>query len=216
MACKTEPANTSSLVIDTLSDSVNGENVAVAYMYCDFQAHEEQSAAGVLAALLKQLVAMVESIPEQMAGAFKRVAGRVGSRTLRLAEISPMLVESLTALRRVFICIDALDRLPTKYRLELWAYLQHIVRECPNTRLFVSAESHIREEVKKYFPGNPCLMPIKPLNEDIQGYTLMRLERDPEPNAMDTGLKAEILRIISDKISGGYETPVDSESKVIG
>ena len=74
----------------------------------------------------------------------------------------------------------------------------------------------MREEVKKYFPGYPYLMPIKPPKEDLQGYILMRLERDSEPGAMDTELKAEIHKIISEKISGGYETPVDSESKLIG
>ena len=74
----------------------------------------------------------------------------------------------------------------------------------------------MRGEVEKYFPGCPYLMSIKPPKDDIQGYILMRLERDSKPNAMDTELKAEILRIISARISGVYVKSVGSESKVIG
>ena len=216
MACRTEPVNTSSLVIDTLSDSIKGDNVAVACMYCDFQAHKNQSPASLLAALLKQLVAEVESMPEQITEAFKRATREVGSRTLRLPEICAMLAKSLSSLRRVFICIDALDEFPTKHRPELWNSLRDILRECPNTRLFISGRPHMREEVKEYFAGCPYLMPIKPPKQDIQGYILMRLENDSEPDAMDVELGVEILRIISDKISGVYVTPVGSESKVIG
>ena len=43
----------------------------------------------------------------------------------------------------------------------------------------------------------------------------MRLEKDPELDAMDRELEAEILRIIPDKISGSYVTSVDSETKVV-
>jgi len=216
MACKTKPINTSSLVIDTLSDSTNGGNVAVACMYCDFLVHKEQSAAGVLAALLKQLVAEIEPMPQEITEAFERAKREVDGWTLRLPEICAMLVKSLSSPRRVFICIDALDEFPTKHRPELWNSLRGILRECPNTRLFISGRPHIREEVKKYFPECHYLMPIKPPKEDIQGYILMRLERDSEPDAMDMELGFEILRIISDKISGVYVTSVGSESKVIG
>ena len=215
MACKVEPGNTSSLVIDTLSGWIDGDNGAVACMYCDLQVHKEQSAAFVLAVLLKQLVTEVESMPEQITEAFKRATREVGSPTLHLPEICAILVKSLSSPRRVFICIDALDEFPTKYRPELWNSLRGILRECPNTRLFISGRPHMQEEVKKYFQGYPYLISINPPKEDIQGYILMRLERDSELNAMDTELKAEILRIISDKIFGAYVTPVGSESKVI-
>ena len=211
MACKTKRINTSSLVIDTLCDAIDGDNVAVACVYCDFHAHKEQSAASVLAVLLKQLVAGVEPIPEEITEAFERAKKEVGGRALRLPKIRAMLVRSLLSLRRGFICIDALDEFPTKNRPELWDSLQHIIRECPNTRLFITGRSYIRDEVKKYFPGYPDLTPIKPTEEDIRGYITMRLEKDLEPDAMDTELEAEILRIIPDKTSGAYVTSVDSE-----
>ena len=179
-------------------------------MYCDFHSHKDQSATGVLAALLKQLVAAVEPIPEEISEAFKRAKRGLGGRTLRPHEVRAMLVKSLSSLQRGFICIDALDEFPAKHRPELWDSLQHVVRECPNTRLFITGRPYIREEVRKIFPGYPDLAPIKPTEGDIRGYIAMRLKKDSELDAMDAELEAEILRIIPDRISEAYVTSVDS------
>jgi len=197
-------------VIDTLCDSIDKDNVVVACVYCDFHAHKNQSASGVLAVLLKQLVAGAEPIPEEISEAFERAKREVDGRTLRLPEIRATLVKSLSALQRGFICIDALDEFPAKHRPELWDSLQHIVRECPNTRLFITGRPHIREEVKKYFPGFPDLAPLNPTKEDINGYIAMRLKKDSELDAMDAELEADILRSIAYRISGAYVTSVDN------
>ena len=194
--------NKSSLVIDTLCDAFDGDNVVVACIYFDFHEHKEQSATSVSAALLKQLVAGVEPIPEEIKEAFDRAKRKVDGRTLRLPEIHKMLIKSVSSLRRGFICMDALDEFPTKHRPELWDSLQHIVRECPNIRLFITGRPHIREEVKKYFPGYPDLPPTKPTEEDIRGYVAMRLRKDSESDAMDPELETDILTIVPGRISG--------------
>ena len=191
-------------MIDTLSDSINGENVAVACMYCDFQAHNEQSPVGLLSALLKQLVTEMEPMPQEITEAFERAKREVDGRTLRLSEIRAMLVKSLSSLRRGFICIDALDEFPSKHRPVLFESLRHVVRECPNIRLFITGRPQMREEVGKYFPGYPDLRCVKPTQADIREYITMRLGDDLEPDAMDEELEADILRIIPDKTSGTY------------
>ena len=168
IACKTKRVNTSSLVIDTLCDSIDETNVAVACVYCDFHAHKEQSATCVLAAVLKQLVMAMEPVPEEITEAFERAKRSVGGRALRLPEIRALLVKFLSPPRRGFICIDALDEFPTKNRPELWHSLQHIVRECPNTQLFMTERPHIQDEVEKYFPGYPDLTPIKPTRRILE------------------------------------------------
>ena len=189
--------------------------MAVACVYCDFNAHKEQSTTGVLAALLKQLVAGVEPIPEEIKVAFNRARREVDGRTFRLPEICAMLVKSVSSLLRGFICIDALDEFPIKQRPELWDSLQHIVRECPNIRLFITGRPHIREEVRKYFPEYPDQPPINPTEEDIREYLIMRLKKDLEVDAMDTELEADILRIIPEKISGAYVIPGHRKSRAI-
>ena len=189
--------------------------MVVACFYCDFHAHKGQSATGVLAALLKQLVAGIEPIPKEIKQAFDQAKRNVDGRTLRLSEIHAMLVKSVSSLQRGFICIDALDEFPTKHRPELWGSLQRIIQECPNIRLFVTGRPHIREEVKNYFPGFPDLTRIKPTKEDIREYLIMRLKKDSDPDAMDRELAADIVRIIPERLPGAYVEPVDSGSKTI-
>ena len=155
ISCKTKQVKISSLVIDTLYNSIDNDNVAVAGMYCDFHAYKEQSAASILAVLLKQLVAGVEPIPDAIKEAFERAKRAVDGRTLRLPEICAMLTKSLSSLQRGFVCIDAVDEFPTKHRPELWGSLQQVVRECPKIRLFITGRPHILGEVETYFPGVP-------------------------------------------------------------
>ncbi|RPB00711.1 hypothetical protein L873DRAFT_1896515 [Choiromyces venosus 120613-1] len=152
----------SSLMIDTLCDQVGGEDVAVACVYCDFHAQNEQSATTVLGALLMQVVAGMEPIPNEIQSAFERAKSQVAGRMLRLPEIRAMLVKSLSSLRRGFIFIDALDEFPQKNRPELWDSLQQIVRESSNTRLFTTGRPHIRDEVKRYFDGGATVIPLYP------------------------------------------------------
>ena len=124
----------------------------MACIYCDFHEHKEQSATSILAAILKQLVAGVEPISEEIKEALGRAKRKTDGMTLRLPEIYKMLIKAISSLRRGFICIDALDEFPTKHRPELWDSLQHIVRECPKIRQFITGRPHIREEIKKIFP----------------------------------------------------------------
>ena len=205
----------SSLVIDTLCDGLDGGNMAVACVYCDYHAHKELSATSVLAALLKQLVAGVEPIPEEIKMAFDRAKREVDGRAPGLREICAMFAKSVPPLLRGFICIDALDEFPAKHRPELWNSLEKIIRECPNIRLFITGRPHIREEVRKYFPGCLDQPPIIPPQEDIREYLIMRLKNDSELDAMDEELEADILRIVLGKISGAYVTPAHNWSKVL-
>jgi len=185
----------------------------VACLYCDFHAHKEHSATGLLASLLRQFVAGAEPIPGEIKKAFERARGEVDGRALRLPEICAMLIKSISSLRRGFICVDGLDEFPAKHRPDLWNSLRHIIEECPSLRLFITGRSHIREEAKKYFPGYPDLPSVQPTKEDVKGYLAMRLRTDPDPYVMDKGLEDDILRIIPDKISDVYVKLINSESK---
>ena len=173
-------------------------------MYCDFHAQNEQSVTGLLGVLLKQVVSALEPIPGEVQTAFTNSKGGVGGRRPLLPNILEMLAKSLSRLQRVFICIDALDEFPAKHRPELWKSLQQVVRGCPGTRLFLTGRLHIRDEVQKYFPSTAEMLPIGSSAHDIGLYVRMRLDRDPELDAMDKGLEADILRTIPEVISGTY------------
>jgi len=196
--------NHSSLVIDKLCDLVEAGNKVVTCVYCDFYAQNAQSATGLLGAVLKQVVSALEPIPDEVKKVFKNSKGGLGGRRLLLPDILAMLVKSLSLLRQVFICIDALDEFPAKQRPELWESLQQIVRKCPSIRLFLTGRLHIRDEVQRYFPSSAEMLPISPSANDIGLYLRMRLNRDSEADARDEKLEADILRIIPEVTSGTY------------
>ena len=139
----------SSLVIDTLSKGIagiDGDDVAVTYVYCDFSIRDMQSASAVLGSVLRQVVRALAEIPDGVQEAFELAKTQVDGCGLRLPEILDMLTKFLPSLNRAFICIDALDEFPTKQRGKLWNSLQRVVRECPNTRLTYSLLEGLRLE----------------------------------------------------------------------
>ena len=191
--------NTSSLVIDSLCDRAGKESIAVAGLYCDFLAREEQTTTNILGAIVKQLVGR-GGVPNHLREAFQNGKAEFGGRGPRLADLMGMLRIAIASLPRVFICIDALDECLPKYLPEILGSLRDIVREYPKTRIFLTGRPHVREDVQRYF-FKAVVVPINPNTGDIRNYVEMRLDRDSEPEAMNDGLRADIVRVILEKIS---------------
>ena len=184
--------NASSLVIDKLCDQAREEDLAVAWLYCDYKAQQEQTVINIIGAILKRLVG--SEIPEGIRKAFKE-----GRRPL-LADLMRMLRIAIASLPPVFICIDALDECLPKDLPQLLESLRDIVRESPGTRVFLTGRPHVGEAIQKYF-AKAVAIPISPNEDDMRNYVEMRLDRDEAPEAMDNALRAEIVRIILDKMS---------------
>jgi len=186
-------------VIDSLCDQAGGKDIAVVGLYCDFLAQQEQSTTSMLGAILKQLVSRRE-IPEHIREAFQKAKKEFGGRGLRLPDIVEIMKKAVAALPRVFICIDALDESTPKYRRELLESLREIVRVSVHTRLFLTGRPHIGDEILKCF----CKMiriPISPTRDDIINYLEMRLDSDTDSDVMDDELRADIMRVIPEKIA---------------
>ena len=182
-------------MIDNLCDQVEEKDLAVAWLYWDFLAHQEQSATAMLGAILKQLVS-TRGIPENVRQTFRKFS----DRGLRLPDIVRMLKTTISLLPRVYICIDALDESTPKSRQELLASLRDIFQESPSTRVLITGRPHVENEVKKYF-NNVITVPISPTKSDIRIYLDARLDGDTEPYAMDDDLRRDIMRIIPEMIS---------------
>ena len=191
--------NTSSLVIDSLCDEEREEESAVACLYCDFLAQQEQTITNMMGAILKQLVGRGD-IPKDVHEAFEKGKKEIGGRGLLLSDLMGMLTIAISSLSQVFICIDALDECLPRYLPELLKSLSDIIRECPKTRIFLTGRPHVREAIQKYF-AEAVVVPISPDTGDVRNYLEMRLDRDDEPEAMDDDLRAEIEKVIMDKMS---------------
>ena len=153
----------------------------------------------MLGAILKQLSSR-EGIPRYIQEAFRKAKKEFSGRGLLVPDMVEILKKTTASLPRVFICIDALDESTAKHRRELLGSLREIVRVSPNTRVFLTGRPHIDHEIVKFF-SEVVRIPISPTHGDIQSYLEMRLDGDTDPNAMDDELRADIMRIIPEKIS---------------
>jgi len=190
--------NISSLVIDSLCDRAEEENIAVAGLYCDFLSQQEQTTTNIMGAILKQLSSR-GGIPGHLREAFQKGKKEFGGRAPRLAALRGMLKIVIASLPRVFICLDALDECLPKHLPDLLESLRDIVRESPRTRIFLTGRPHVKEDVQRYFSA-AVVIPISPNRSDIRNYVKMRLDRDTEPE-VSNDLRVDIVRVILEKIS---------------
>ena len=167
--------------------------------YCDFRNQDEQTAANIMGAILKQLVARGE-ILEQVQTAFQKAKIEFGGRGLRLPDMVQMVKRAVSTLPRVFICIDGLDECLPKHLLELLGSLKDILQESPRMRIFVTGRPHVEAEIVKYFAA-AIIVPIRPSTHEIRRYLEKKLEMDTMCDAMSDDLRADILRIIPERIS---------------
>jgi len=190
----------SSLVIDRLCDQAEGRKLAVACFYFDFAAQKEQSSASMLGALLKQVVSGLDEIPEEIAQAYENHKTVIDGRGLQLADIVEML-QKATSEKPTFICIDALDECVAGYRAKVLDSLDRILQRSPGTRIFVTGRPQIQAEVEKRLSGRVVTKRITPRRHDIISYLHTRLGEDTKPGAMDSSLKADILKKIPEDVS---------------
>ena len=191
--------NTSSLVIDSLCDQAGKEDITVACFYCDFVAQEEQTITSVMGAILKQLVGGGD-IPDYLREAFQKGQNEIGGRGLLISDLRRMLKTAIASPRKVFICIDALDEFLPKNLPELLKSLGDIVQESPNTRVFLTGRPHVAGAIQRYF-ARTVVIPISPNTDDIRSYLEMKLDLDDDLEAMDNDLRADIVKVIVDKMS---------------
>ena len=167
-------------------------------LYCDFHARQEQSTINMLGAILKQLASR-GGIPEHIREDFQKAQKEFGGRGLLLPDMVDIL-KTTTSLPRLFICIDALDECTPKHRRELLVSLRDIFQVSPAARAFLTGRPHINDEIVRYF-SEMVQITLSPTHSGIQSYLKMRLDGDTDPNAMDKELRADIIRIIPEKIS---------------
>ena len=193
----------SSLVIDSLCDQAGTRNSTVACFYFDFATQKEQSLTNMLGALLKQVVNGLEETPQEISRAYQNRSSVIGGGGPPLADIV-MMLQTASSKKPTFLCIDALDECAEGYRVKLLDSLNQILEKSPGTRIFVTGRPYIRSEIGKQLARRVANVAVGPKRGDIIRYLNTRLAEDTKPDAMDPGLKTDILRQIPEDISDTY------------
>ena len=192
--------NSSSLVIDHCYGSE--QDITVAGVYCDYLDRKEQTTSNILGAMLKQFIRSGDILGD-IRKAFEDAKRHFGGVGPEAPELLKMLKMVIAQRHWVVICIDGLDESLAAHRTGLLSALQAIVRELPNVRLFLTGRPFIRPEVERYFPNVDTIL-VSPTREDTEAFLRMKLDGDPEPDAIDESLRAEIMEIIPKRISEMY------------
>ena len=191
----------SSLVIDGLREQTCGQNIAVLFLYCDYQARKDQSAVNIIGSLLSQVALGATQFPVEIQRAFELKAR--GGYSLRLPEMLKLLVKITSSIERVYICFDAVDELLPQNRSELLGALRHIAQDAPNVRLFLTGRPYIRRELDKYLTRGAHIVHIVLDQGDIATYAVQKMDDDNgrEPDLMPAYLKHDILKTMLEKAS---------------
>ena len=197
-------------MVDKLCERATDQKIAIACFYCDFQSQNLQTPENVLGALVKQIVRGLGAMPTEIDEAFRKAKGQVGGLGLRVPDVLSLLKASIAPLDQAFICIDALDELLVKHLPTLLRSLHDISQSCPSVRFLLTGRPHIGVEIEKYFPMAARFLQMNGARQDIMRYIEMMLDDDPNPEAMNDGLRAEIMNRVSETISDVYAAAIFS------
>jgi len=184
----------SSLVIDKLCDEAVEGNPIVVCFYFDFAARNEQSPVNMLGSLLRQLVSGRGEIPEVIAGAFRKEKMSIGGRGLQVSGILNMF-QATIAMRRTFICVDALDECVLEHRMVVLESLRKIVLG-QNTRIFMTGRPHVRSVVERALGGAATFIFIRATEDGVLEFLREKLRKDAIPGIMSRKLEVDITKTI--------------------
>jgi len=194
----------SSLIVDKLCDEAEEDDIAVTCFYFDFASRNEQSPINMLGSLLRQLVSGLEEIPEAVVRGFRKKKKVIGGRGLQVPGVLKMFQQTITAAKRTFICVDALDECVPQHRMVVLESLGQILQGSPNTRVFITGRPHVRSEVEGKLGGAANFVFIQPKDDDLTRFLREKLRKDTTPNIMSSTLEANIMKSIPEISSETY------------
>jgi len=192
----------SSLVIDTLRKQTRGQNVAVVFLYCDYQTQKDQSAVDMIGSLVRQIALRAPTIPNEIKSAFDE-SKQEGGQGLRLPDMVKLFVEVICSIELVYLCVDAVDEVLRHHRSEILGALRQIIQDAPNVRLFLTGRQYIRGELDNHLTKGFNTIQVVADREDITKYLSQKIDDDryQDPNLMTHDLKSNIMRTMLEKAS---------------
>ena len=190
----------SSLVIDTLRKQTREQNMAVIFLYCDYQAQKDQSAVNMIGSLVRQATLMAPVIPSEIKSAFDE-SKREGGDGLQLPDMVKLFAKIAGHSEVVYIAVDALDEVVPQHRFEFLRALQEILQDAPNVRLFLTGRPYIGAEVDKHLTKKAYAIHIVADQGDITLYLSRKMDDDEDPGLMTEDLKKNIMTTMVEKAS---------------
>lgn len=132
-------------MIDYLGVPKCESQIGLGYIYCDYKDQKEQTTENILRAVLTQLVESLPKIPAAVLDIHKQRVKK--NRPLGVENTSKLLQIICAQFCRVYIYLDALDKLQPIYLEELSRRLY----DAPSViQIFIPGRPHVQKAVQKF------------------------------------------------------------------
>ncbi|SCN76846.1 related to ankyrin [Fusarium fujikuroi] len=156
-----------SIAIDSLEVLFSKDKtVGIAYIYCNFQRQNDQTAKELVASLLKQLLQSLPAMPEDIKLLYQQ--RRIKGSPPSLEDVSSNLLATAKHFSRVFIIIDALDECRTTDGTQT-EFLKEIFKLQLHSKANVFATSRPIPEIKDQFQTS-VVLEIRATDADVERF----------------------------------------------
>jgi len=188
-----------SIVVDYLERYFEREDIAIAYIYCNYKEQGNQTSDNLIASLLQQLVRSEPTIPDNIASLYYDQTKK--QRRPTLSEWSKLLQSEVHRFSKVFIIIDALDEC-TESSGSRASFLTEIRKLQPSIHLLVTSR-HILTVEHEF--KEAAYLEIRASDEDVRRYVKDRIEQDRRLQtniSADPSLRETVIDSIVKKANG--------------
>jgi ankyrin repeat domain-containing protein 50 len=177
-----------------MSSYCTGNNAGLAYFYCDYQDQSIQTAAGLLANLIRQFVQSKTSFFKPLEELYESLEARRSKPTM--PDLESLLNSVCRTYGTTYIIIDALDECHPDQR----KILLPVLRRLNNTsiKVLVTSRQHA-QDIERAFQGQPRVE-IRATEHDLRDYVASQIEQDED--LIDL-LTDELKEKMISSISGG-------------
>lgn len=199
-----------SIVVEELTTRFHDDkSIGIAYLYCNFQRHDDQKVGDLLTSLLKQLARGRSSLPETVQSLYDSHKDKQTRPSL--IEISRALHSVANTCTRVFIVIDALDECQATggHRANFLSEIFNLQATC---RVNIFATSRYIPEIIERFQGSTRLE-IHASEYDVRRYVDGHISHLPSFIGRSLDLKEEVKTEIVKAVDGMYVALICSSAK---
>ena len=185
-----------SIMVDYLGKTTRGDRTALAYLYCNYRKHEQQTDVDLLSTLLRQLIQGQPTIPKLVKALYEHHVDR-GTRPT-FSEVAKVLHSVVCDYAQVFIVIDALDECADDNgtRRALLSEIRNL-QTLIDTRFM--ATSRLIPKITQEF-AEDLTLEVRARDEDVKQYLEGQMQRLSRCVLRDSSLqeliKEEIIKTV--------------------
>ena len=167
-----------SMIIEDLQSYYgDDEAVCVAYVYCNFRRHDEQTPKGLLSSLLKQIAQGRAALPSAIESLYDNHYYRRTEPSL--AELGEALTSVIGLYERVYVVVDALDESPYDQRDAFLEAIAEVQRDS-NVSVLATSRPEVLSHFTEFFEAYD-MKEIRAVDGDILNYVNGRLANVRRP-----------------------------------